>query len=39
MRQVRGDLTEEFFQDRQKYLDYLKKAMEEFKVRQKNAPV
>jgi len=32
MRQVRGELTEQFSQDRQQYLDYLKKAMEDFKL-------
>jgi hypothetical protein len=37
MRQVRGELTEQFLQDRQQYLDYLKKAMEDFKLRQKEA--
>lgn len=37
MRQVRSEMTEEFLQDRQKYLDYLKKTMEDFKVRQKKA--
>jgi hypothetical protein len=37
MRQVRGELTQQYLQDKQKYLDYLKKAMEDFKVRQKKA--
>jgi len=35
MRQVRNELTEQFFMDKQKYLDYLKKAMEDFKLRQR----
>jgi hypothetical protein len=35
MRQVRDELTEKFFKDRQNYLEYLKKAMEDFKIRQK----
>ena len=37
MRQVRNELTEQFLQDKQKYLDYLKKTMEVFKLRQKKA--
>ena len=37
MRQVRSELTEQFLQDKQKYLDYLKKTMEDFKLRQKKA--
>jgi len=37
MRQVRSELTEQFLQDKQKYFDYLKKAMEDFKLRQKKA--
>jgi hypothetical protein len=37
MRQVRAELTEEFLKDKQKYLDYLKRTMEEFKMRQKKA--
>ena len=37
MRKVRGELTEEFLKDKQKYLDYLKKALEDFKHRQKKA--
>ena len=37
MRQVRSELTEQFLQDKQKYLDYLKKSMDDFKVRQKKA--
>ncbi len=36
MRQVRSELTEQFLQDKQKYFDYLKKAMKDFKLRQKN---
>jgi len=35
MRKVRGELTEQYLLDKQKYLDFLKKAMEEFKLRQK----
>lgn len=35
MRQVRSELTEQFLQDKQKYFDYLKRAMEEFKLRLK----
>ena len=34
MRQVRAELTEQFLKDKQKYLDYLHKAMEEFKQKQ-----
>jgi hypothetical protein len=34
MRQVRSELTEQFLQDKQKYFDYLKLAMEDFKTRQ-----
>ncbi len=34
MRQVRSELTEQFLQDKQKYFDYLKRAMDEFKLRQ-----
>ena len=37
MRQVRSELTEQFLKDKQKYLDYLKKTMEDFKLRQKKA--
>ena len=37
MRQVRSELTEQFLLDKQKYLDYLKKSMDDFKVRQKMA--
>ncbi len=37
MRKVRTELTEKFLQDKQKYLDYLKKAMEDFKLRQEKA--
>ncbi len=36
MRQVRSELTEQFWQDKQKYFDYLKRVMEDFKLRQKN---
>ena len=35
MRKVRCELTEQYLLDKQKYLDFLKKAMEEFKLRQK----
>jgi hypothetical protein len=35
MRQVRSELTEDFLNDKQKYLRDLKKAMENFKLRQK----
>ena len=35
MRQVRSELTEQFLHDKQKYFDYLKRAMEDFKSRQK----
>ena len=34
MRQVRSELTEQFLQDKLKYFDYLKLAMEDFKTRQ-----
>jgi hypothetical protein len=37
MRQVRSELTEQFLQDKAKYLDYLQKTMEDFKLRQKKA--
>jgi hypothetical protein len=37
MRQVRNELTEQFLNDKQKYLDYLKKALEDFKLRQRKA--
>lgn len=37
MRQVRNELTEQFVIDKQKYLEFLKKAMEDFKLRQKKA--
>ena len=37
MHQVRGELTEQFLKDKEKYLDYLKKAMDDFKLRQKKA--
>ena len=37
MRKVRSELTEKFLNDKQKYLDYLKKAMEDFKCRQNKA--
>lgn len=37
MRQVREELTEQFSQDKQKYLEYLRKSMEDFKRKQKKA--
>lgn len=37
MRQVRSELTQQYLQDKQTYLDYLKKAMENFKLKQKKA--
>lgn len=37
MRQVRSEMTEQFLCDKQKYIDYLKQAMEDFKRRQKKA--
>jgi len=35
MREVRNELTEQFLHDKQNYLDYLKKSMDDFKQRQK----
>ena len=35
MREVRSELTQQFLDDKQKYFDYLKKVMEDFKLRQK----
>ena len=35
MRQVRSELSEQFLQDKKKYFEYLKRSMEDFKVRQK----
>ncbi len=35
MRKVRTELSQEFLNDKQKYLGYLKKSMEDFKLRQK----
>lgn len=35
MRQVRSELTEQFLQDKQKYFEYLKQVMLDFKLRQK----
>lgn len=35
MRKVRSELTDEFLQDRQKYLASLKKNMKDFRLRQK----
>lgn len=37
MRQVRSELTQLYLQDKHKYLDYLKKAMEDFKRKQEKA--
>ena len=37
MRKVRSELTEQFLSDRQKYLNDIRKTMEEFKMRQKKA--
>jgi len=37
MKRVRYELTEQFLKDKQKYLDYLKKSLEDFKLRQKKA--
>ena len=37
MRKVRTELTEQFLQDKQKYLKYLKKVMQDFKKRQMEA--
>ena len=37
MRQVRLKLSEQFLQDKQKYLNFLKHAMEDLKSRQKQA--
>lgn len=37
MREVREELTEQFHQDKQKYLEYLRKSMEDFKRKQKKA--
>lgn len=37
MRKVRSELTQQFLHDKQKYLEYLKQAMEDFKLRQKKA--
>ncbi|MEQ9299167.1 MAG: hypothetical protein RIF33_11405 [Cyclobacteriaceae bacterium] len=34
MTSVRADLTKQFYEDRNKYLEYLSKAMEEFKIKQ-----
>lgn len=35
MRKIRSELTEQFLQDKQKYFDYLKRVMDDFKLRQK----
>lgn len=37
MRQIRTKLTTKYLQDKTKYLEYLKRAMEDFKLRQKKA--
>lgn len=34
MREVRSELTTQFLQDKEQYFAYLKKAMEDFKLRQ-----
>ena len=34
MREARNELTEQLIADKQKYLEYLKKVMEDFKLRQ-----
>lgn len=35
MRRVRHEMNEKFLNDKQKYLEYLKQAMENFKIQQK----
>jgi len=37
MRKVREELTEQYSQDKQKYLEYLKKSMQDFKLKQEKA--
>lgn len=37
MREARNELTQKYLNDKQNYLDYLKKSLEEFKARQKKA--
>jgi len=37
MRKVRSELTEQYLQDKQKYMELLKKVMEDFKHRQKKS--
>ena len=37
MRQVRSEMTERYLQDKEQYWEYLKKAMEDFKLRQEKA--
>jgi len=37
MRQVRSELTEQFLADKERYMEFLRKALEEFKLRQKKA--
>lgn len=39
MRQVRSELTEQFLQDKQKYLTNLKQVMNDFKLQQKKTKV
>ena len=36
MRQIRGELTEIYLKDKQKYLEYLQKALDDFKLKQTN---
>ena len=37
MREARNELTQKYLNDKQNYLDYLKKSLEEFKARLKKA--
>jgi len=37
MRKTRAELTEKFLHNRQEYLEYLKKSMADFKIRQSSA--
>ena len=37
MRKVRSELTEQYLQDKQKYMELLKKVMEDFKLHQKKS--
>ena len=34
MREVRSELTDLYYQDKKKYFEYLKKSMEDFKLKQ-----